>query len=150
MAGTTRTAAVKKTAGRTAPAAPKARKRAPEVPPELVNFYNAGQEVADDDLDFVSDDADTEEVETEKLFSLDGVEYRIPVEFGPHLAMVFIDSAEDGEWVAVGRVLKTIIGADGWKALVDFEGLKTPQLKAVLGKVMIKVMGALDEAAKNS
>lgn len=150
MAATTRTTAVKKAAGRTAPAASKARKRAPEVPPELVNFYNAGQEAAGDDLDFVSDGGDEEEVETEKLFSLDGVEYRIPVSFGPHLALVFIDSAEDGEWVAVGRVLKTIIGDDGWRALVDFKGLTTPQLKGVLGKVMVKVMGALDEAAKNS
>jgi hypothetical protein len=128
---------------------PAARKKAPAVPPEIANFYNtvpAAENIGD--LDFTSD-AD-EEIETEKLFSLDGVEYRIPVEFGPHLAMIFIDSAEEGELVAIARVLRDIIGPDGWRALTGFKGLKPEQLKAVLDRVMIKVMGTIEETLKNS
>ena len=127
------------------------RKAAPATPKELEGFYDRVSKVdPDTDLDFVSAPEGEEEVRTEKLYSLDGVEYRIPVEFGPHMALVFIDAAEAGELVAVGRVLKDIIGPAGWKALVGFKGLKPEQLSTVLDKVLVKVMGSVEEALKNS
>jgi hypothetical protein len=90
------------------------------------------------------------EVDTEKLFSIDGVEYHVPVEFTPHLALVFLDAAtDDNQWIAVGRLLKSVIGAEGWQALVGFKGLRPEDLEAVLNRVMVKVMGALEGVTKN-
>jgi len=159
-AARTATKAAAKTAGKTTstPRRAPVKKAAParrhtaldDVPPELRNFYETAKAAPtpDGDLDFHTGDADP--VETEKLFSLDGVEYRVPVEFTPHLAMVFLDAAtHDSEWVAVGRLLKSVIGDDGWKALVGFKGLRPEDLQAVLNKVMVKVMGALEGVAKN-
>lgn len=144
MAGTTSRAAPRKAAAtpRKATAG-----RAPAVPPELRDFYDR---IGDDDevsVDLVTEP--DEEVETEKLFSIDGREYRIPVEFGPHLGLIYVDSAEKGMDIALGRVLKMAIGEDGWRALVGHKSLTAPQLRTILNRVMVKVMGALEAAAKN-
>jgi hypothetical protein len=147
------TAPAKRTPAKRAPAkkaaAPRHRTALDDAPAELRDFYETAKAAdTDGDLDFRSDQV--VEVDTEKLFSIDGVEYRVPVEFTPHLALVFLDAATDeNQWVAIGRLLKSVIGAAGWQALIGFEGLQPEQLQAVLNRVMVKVMGALEGITKN-
>jgi hypothetical protein len=89
----------------------------------------------------------------ERLFSIDGVPYYIPVEYPPSYAIVYLDALDEGRDVAVGRVIKLAVG-EGWRALVELS-TKRPdlippaQFTALMQKVMNKVMGAVEDIEGN-
>lgn len=143
----TRRAAGGKAAGKAAPTpAP-----VEQIPAELRNFYDQVEQDADDDvsLDMVSPSTEVQEAAREKLFSIDGVDYLIPSRFGPHLGLTYIKGLEDGQDVAIGRVMRAALGPAGWSALCDFQHLSTPQLKKLMGVIMQKVMGAVEDEEGN-
>lgn len=120
-------------------------------PPKLTTGRGAGTTTEADDTDFDFDtSAPVAEVPMERLFSIDGVPYYIPVEFPPAYAIVFLDalSSGAGEHVAVSRILKLAIG-QGWDALVRLaeqrpDLINPAQFSALMEKVMRKAMGAVD------
>lgn len=129
---------------------------APE-PPELANLYGPPQigrlGGADDvSLDFNTPDADAvAEVPLEKLFSINGKDYFIPVEFPPGVSIAYLHGVEEGRDVALGRCLKTVIGEKGWNELAAFVtannggGITRAQMGRLLNVVMTKVMGSLED-----
>lgn len=126
-------------------------RRVPEdqVPAELRNLYkDDAAEAAEASLDFTSAvDPDAPPVEMEKLFSVDGVDYMIPKEFGPSIALVYLDVIDKGRDMALAIILRTTIGKEGWAALMDLADKKKvtlPQVKALMEKVNVKIMGALE------
>lgn len=135
-------------------------RRAPDindVPAELRDFYaRPNLEATDDDeasLDFDTS-APAAKVPTEKLFSIDGVEYRIPAYFPPGFALIYLNALDEGRDIAVGRALKRAIGATGWAALVTLAeerpDLLTPgQFKRLMGIVMRKIMGTIEDSEGN-
>lgn len=128
------------------------------VHPDLADFYdpptltrargaNTTGTEADDMPDFDTS-AEAPAIPMERLFSIDGVPYHIPVEFPPGYSIVYLDALDEGRDVAVGRVLKLAIG-QGWAALRELAmarpDLITPaQLNAIMEKVLRKVMGTLE------
>jgi hypothetical protein len=137
--------------------ATKATRRVPEehVPAELRNLYRDEQaEAAAASLDFSSaDDPNAEPVEMEKLFSVDGVDYMIPKEFGPSVAIIYLDVIDKGRDMALAIIMRTTIGPEGWAALLDLAAKKKltmPQIKALMGIVEKKIMGALEAMEGNS
>jgi hypothetical protein len=124
------------------------------VPAELRNLYDADRRSAEEvSLDLTSEATEEEEeVPTEKLFSVDGVEYRIPLEFGPGVALVYLDRVGESQDVALGAVLKAVIGEEGWAALLKLamkNRISMAQMKAIMGKVQERTIGAIEESAKN-
>ena len=136
--------------------ATKATRRVQEenVPAELRNLYDADRKATEDvSLDLTSEATEDEApVETEKLFSVDGVEYRIPVEFGPGIGLIYLNRIDEGRDVALGGILKTVIGKEGWAALMklaESNRITGPQLKAIMKKVNDRTMGAVEAIEGN-
>lgn len=125
------------------------------VPAELRNLYDADRRKDEEDvsLDLTTEAGEDEEpVETEKLFSVDGVEYRIPVEFGPGVGLLYLDRISEGRDVALGQILKTVIGEQGWKALLrlaELNRINAAQLKAIMKKVNDRTLGAVEDIEGN-
>lgn len=125
-----------------------------QVPAELRHLYDADRRKDDEEvsLDLTSQPAeDEEEVPMDKLFSVDGVDYLIPVEFGPSVGVIYIDRLSEGEDVALGAILKMVIGKEGWAALVKLaedNRITGPQFKAILKKVNERTMGAVEAMGK--
>jgi hypothetical protein len=135
----------------------------PDMPPELRDMYGppklsrargTGTTGSEPEVSFDFDtSAPAAEVPMERLFSIDGVPYFIPVEFPPSYAIVFLDALDEGRDIAVGRVLKLATG-EGWKALVDLAArrpdlIPMAQFSALMEKVMLKVMGAVEAVEGN-
>jgi hypothetical protein len=138
---------------------------APPEPPELANMYGApklsrargagttGEEV-ETSLDFDTS-APVADMPMERLFSIDGKAYHIPVEFPPAYGLVYLDALEGGRDVAVGKALKLAIGAQGWKALRDLceqrpDVISPAQLAVLMDKVLTKIMGAIEESGEGN
>lgn len=136
-----------------------------DVPAELVDFYGPpklsrprgagtrGQAPDGVSLDFTSPTRDEiAEVPLEKLFSIDGRDFFIPVEFPPAFALIYLDGIEEGRDVALGRVLKAAMNANGqrgWDALQEFvKGggrISRAQMAHLLDLVSTKIMGAMED-----
>ena len=136
--------------------ATKATRRVAEenVPAELRGLYDADRKTAEEvSLDFTSAPTEDEpEAPREKLFSLDGVDYTIPVEFGPGVGLIYLDRIGEGRDVALGGVLKTVIGEEGWAALMRLAALNRislGQMRAIIGKVQERTMGAVEGVEGN-
>lgn len=121
-----------------------------QVPAELRGLYDADRKKGSEEvsLDFTSEATEDEpEVEKDKLFGLDGVDYMIPVHFGPGVGLIYLDRIEEGRDVALGSVLKTVIGVEGWGALMKLAALdriSLEQLRAIISKVQERTMGAVE------
>lgn len=127
---------------------------AERVPAELRDMYK--DEVADAaaaSLDFSSTaDPDAPPVEMEKLFSIDGKDYMIPKEFGPSIAILYLDVIDKGRDIALALIMRGVIGPEGWTALVELAAQKKitfPQVKALMEIVNVKTMGALEAMEGN-
>jgi len=123
------------------------------APPKLSKARGAGTTgpVDTDDLDFDTSVPDAE-MPMERLFSIDGVAYFIPVEFPVGYSMIYLDALDEGRDIAVGRVLKLAVGK-GWTALVDLARerpqLITPaHLARIMDIVLNKIMGTIEEAGE--
>lgn len=88
------------------------------------------------------------------LFYLDGVEYGIPAQFPPALALLYLDGIEEGRDVALGRVLKVAIGTEGWGALMTYVkaggDIGEQAMAAMLGYVLQLVMGAIERGGEGN
>lgn len=136
-------------------AATKNTRRVPQeqVPAELRGLYKDDVAAEEASLDFTTEATDNEpEVETEKLFSVDGKEYRIPVRFGPGVGLIYLDLIDQGRDVALGAILKSVIGKDGWSALMQLardNRISVAQFKGIITKVQERTMGAVEELEGN-
>lgn len=98
-------------------------------------------------------DADAEPVEMEELFSIDDVTYMIPKEFGPSVAILYLDVIDKGRDMALAMIMRGVIGPEGWTALVNLAAQKMismAQVKALMEIVNTKTMGALEAMEGNS
>lgn len=135
--------------------ATKRTRRVPDekVPAEIRAMYK-DDTVEEVSLNFsTTADPDAEPVETETLFTVDGKDYRIPKEFGPSIAIIYLDVIDKGRDTALAIIMRTTIGKEGWAALLDLAERKlltAPQVKALMEKVNVKIMGALEAMEGNS
>jgi hypothetical protein len=131
-----------------------------DLPPELRDMYGppklskargagtTGEPEADSfDFDTSTPVAD---IAMEKLFSIDGQQYFIPVVFPPSYSIVYLDAVQRGRDVAAGELLKLACGATGWNALVKLardrpDLIKPWQLDGIISKILTKVMDTLEE-----
>jgi hypothetical protein len=128
---------------------------AEQVPAELRKMYKDEKaDAAAASLNFTTADGpDDEPVEMEELFSVDGKAYEIPKEFGPSMALVYLDVVDKGRDVALAAILRSVIGPEGWAALMDLAAKKKvtlPQIRALMEIVNTKLMGALEVMEGNS
>lgn len=85
-------------------------------------------------------------VERAVLFSIDGTDYTIPAHPQPNLALKVLDVVRrQGENVGTAFMLTTLVGEDGYRALMDFDDLEADDLKAVLKAATKTVFGALED-----
>lgn len=125
------------------------------VPAELRNLYDRGAAEEEVSLDFTTRanaDEDEPEEERDELFSIDGVSYTIPVQFGPGVGLIYLDRLDEGRDIALGAILKTVIGKEGWEALMRVAAenrITGPQFKAILKKVNDRTMGAVEALEGN-
>lgn len=127
-----------------------------QVPAELLNMYkdDVAPEVANASLAFTTvATGDEPEEERDELFSVDGKVYTIPVEFGPGIGLIYLDRIGEGRDVALGGILKAVIGEDGWAALLMLAAknrINADQFKALVQKVQDRTMGAVEKMEGNS
>ena len=121
------------------------------VPAELLGMYKDDE--VEELLDFTSEATEDEpEIEKDKLFSIDGVDYMIPVRFGPGVGLIYLDLIGEGRDVALAAILKTVIGEQGWKALLrlaEKDRITVGQFKGILTKVQERTFGAVQELEGN-
>lgn len=124
-----------------------------KVPAELRDMYKDGAEEGPVSLNFSSaDNPDAEPAEMETLFTVDGVEYQIPKEFGPSIALIYLDVIDKGRDTALALIMRSTIGKEGWAALMELADKKKitlPQVKALMEIVNVKIMGALEAMEGN-
>lgn len=83
--------------------------------------------------------------EREPLFSIDGVEYTIPKEISGSVALAFLEEARNhGEALAVGWLLKEVLGEESHAALVACKTVTGPQMAAVVTVVRERTMAAME------
>lgn len=164
MAAATKTARPRKTTGGPAKVAPVVVRGGPDdVPEELRDFYGppklsrdrgAGTTAADPGEFNFDTSTPVAKVEVERLFSIDGKPYFIPVEFPPAYGIVYLDALDRGRDVAVAEALKLAIGPKGWTALRDLaktrpDLIDPAQFEALMNKVLAKVLGAVENGEGN-
>jgi hypothetical protein len=128
---------------------------AEQVPAELRNLYkDEAVEEAAASLKFsTTDDPNAEPVEMETLFWVDDTEYKIPKEFGPSIALMYLDVIDKGRDMALALIMRGVIGPEGWSALMDLAAKKKinmAQVKALMEVVNTKTMGAMEAMEGNS
>jgi hypothetical protein len=127
---------------------------AEQVPAELRNLYKDEQaDAAAASLNFTTtDDPDAEPVEMETLFTIDDTEYQIPREFGPSIAIIYLDVIDRGRDVALAVILRSTIGDEGWAglmALAKKNKINKHQIAALMQIVEKKIMGAMEAMEGN-
>ncbi len=120
-----------------------------QVPAELRNLYkDEAADAAAASLKFsTADDPDADPDELEVLFWVDDKAYMIPKEFGPSIALMYLDVVDKGRDMALALIMRGVIGPEGWAALMDLAAKKKvsmPQVKALMEIVQTKTMGAIE------
>lgn len=83
--------------------------------------------------------------EREGLFSIDGVEYTIPVRFGANVGLQFARlTMLRGSDIAVSWALETALGEAGHAALMAYDELKPEQLNKVLEVVLPRIASGME------
>lgn len=125
-----------------------------QVPAELRDFYE--QETAPPEgevslaFSTTGDDTEVESEEREELFSVDGRSYTIPKKFGAGVALIYLDLVDRGSDAAVGAILKTVIGPEGWRALLKVQDkIDVSQMRKIMTIVQEKLMGIVEEVQGN-
>lgn len=85
-------------------------------------------------LDLGSSTVDeTVEIEKVALFKLDDVTYYAPKKVKGNVSLVYMEKqAEEGPDAANYYMMKTMLGADAWKALRDNENLELEDLEKIM------------------
>jgi hypothetical protein len=80
-----------------------------------------------------------------ELFRLNGVVYTVPGKARPHLALKYMwMAAKKDELAAQYWLLESVLGEDGYKALMDYEDLTPEQLTQVMELAQSTVIGGLE------
>lgn len=96
-------------------------------------------------IEIVSAPAD-EQVEMVTLFTLDGTAYDIPRKPRMNVALQLLTDVEEvGESMANMRLLRKLLGADGYDALANHDGLTSKQLGQVAQAASNFTLGSLEE-----
>jgi hypothetical protein len=81
----------------------------------------------------------------EHIFSIDGVEYFMPVSVPPAIALRVLEVIElQGEEAASSYVLHEVLGDEAHSALKNCTAVTSSQLKAIVEVVTTRAMGALE------
>lgn len=95
-------------------------------------------------------DAPESPAEREPLFYVDGVEFTIPKEVPPVLAVQYLRNLRGGSAeVALSKVFDELIGKEGVNALARVRNLRKSELAQIMGVIQEKVMGVLEDAQGN-
>lgn len=139
-----------------------------EIPAELRDFYSSGPprlgrargagttgDGGYTPLELTTPTAaERKAVPLEPLFYLDGVEYGIPKEFPPALALLYLDGLDEGRDIAIARVLKVAVGTAGWSALMQYVraggAVGEEALAAMLEHVLKKVLGIIEASGEGN
>jgi hypothetical protein len=86
-----------------------------------------------------------------ELFSLDGVPYTIPAKPRVNLALRYLWHAKQyGEDRAAAELLESLLGADGFEVLVNYDDLTTEQFDAIMTAATKYTLGALEDTTGKS
>lgn len=84
------------------------------------------------------------------LFSIDGKTYQIPAKPRANVVLRYLhDIQHSNEDLAAARLLESLLGAEGFNALMDYDDLELEQFQAVLQAAQEVVMGAIEAASGN-
>jgi hypothetical protein len=84
------------------------------------------------------------------LFYIDDVAYSVPSKPGAETGLQYLDIvANRGQEIGIAFMLKTMLGDDGYKALLNYRDLDPADLQAVIVKASEIMNGAM-EAPKGS
>lgn len=85
------------------------------------------------------------ETETVELFTLAGKTYTIPNKPRINVALKFLDTAKNsGQDLAAAYLLETLIGREGYEALMDYDDLTADQFQDVVLAAQKVVLGGLE------
>lgn len=99
-------------------------------------------------LKSVKKDDKATEVATITLFSIDGKDYSIPTEIRPNKALQVMHVIRTrGESSGISFMLETLLGTEGYEALLGFEDLKDEDLEKVI-KIAFELVAGATEGPK--
>lgn len=85
------------------------------------------------------------ETEMVELFTLEGKTYTIPNKPRINVALKFLDTAKNsGQDLAAAYLLETLIGREGYEALMDYDDLTADQFQDVVLAAQKVVLGGLE------
>jgi len=86
-----------------------------------------------------------------ELFSLDGVSYTIPAKPRVNLALRYLWHAKQyGEDRAAAELLESLLGAEGFEALMNYDDLTGDQFEAIMAAATKYTLGALEDGTGKS
>src|SRR5690349_2391474 len=84
-------------------------------------------------------------VEREPIFYIDDVEYTIPVRMRTNEALECLHVFRTrGDEVATDFLLEKLLGADGYRALREYDGLEPEHLQQIIEIAVERMMGATE------
>jgi hypothetical protein len=89
------------------------------------------------------------EVEDDRvvLFYVDDEAYSIPKKIGRNYGLRYLRTArKQGEALAAQELLETLIGEEGYEALMDCDGLEDEDLDRIMEQLRDGALGAVEEA----
>jgi hypothetical protein len=93
----------------------------------------------------VIDSSDYAEPEREHIFTIDGVEYTMPVTVEPALALRVLEVIEvNGEAAATSFALYEVLGEKAHEALKGCKAMTAAQMMAITDVIMERVLGSLE------
>lgn len=88
---------------------------------------------------------DESETETVELFTLNGKTYSIPNKARINVALRYLDEARNkGQDMAAAYLLETLIGREGYEALMDYDDLTPELFQTVVLAAQKVVLGGLE------
>jgi hypothetical protein len=85
----------------------------------------------------------------EPLFTIDDQEYTVPKKVPANVGLRAVDTvARLGEADGTRWLMVLMLGEDGWKALMDCDGLEPADLQAIQEVLRAKVFGDLEAEGK--
>lgn len=92
---------------------------------------------------------DAWKADREPLFTIDDVEYTVPKKVPANVGLKAVDTvARLGEADGTRWLMVLMLGEDGWKALMDCDGLEASDLQAIQEVLRAKVFGDLEAEGK--
>ncbi len=79
------------------------------------------------------------------VFYVDDVPYSIPAKPGAEIGLAYLKMVKErGQEAGIAYMLETMLGEDGYDALMNYKGLEIEDLSKVVQKIREVTMGALE------